>query len=447
MTGSLTPAGGLPPRGELLLANGCLLTMDPDLGELPVGDVHIVDGEIAAIGTGLTAPGAERIDATGMIVLPGLVETHWHMWNTLLRGLSDGRPGATGYFQVCGALGPAFEAADCAAGVWLSCAEAISSGYTTVHDWSHNVRGPEYADAEVRVLAESGLRARFSYGWSAGHANTASMDLADLTRLHAGHEPDGLVSLGVAWRGSGGSNPAMRVDAAIYRAELALARELGLPVTVHASGPPSARGQIGVLAAEGLLGPDVQVVHANVASAEEIAALAGAGASVSVSPFTELQIGYGLPRTGEFLAAGVPTGLSVDTTVLSGNADPFAIMKLIQAVENGRAEEEFALSARRVLELATIEGARSMGLDHLVGSLTVGKRADVILVSDRAVNLGVRTDPARLLVTAAQPANVDTVLVDGRILKRAGRLTALDTAEVGSLAQAALRRVLRRADW
>jgi cytosine/adenosine deaminase-related metal-dependent hydrolase len=136
----------------------------------------------------------------------------------------------------------------------------------------------------------------------------------------------------------------------------------------------------------------------------------------------------------------------VDTTVLSGNADPFAIMKLIQAVENGRAEE-FALFALRVLELATIEGARSMGLDHLVGSLTVGKRADVILVSDRAVNLGVRTDPARLPVTAAQPANVDTVLVDGRILKRAGRLTALDTAEVGSLAQAALRRVPRRADW
>jgi cytosine/adenosine deaminase-related metal-dependent hydrolase len=133
--------------------------------------------------------------------------------------------------------------------------------------------------------------------------------------------------------------------------------------------------------------------------------------------------------------------------MLSGNADPFAIMKVTQAVENGRAAHEFALSARRMLELATIEGARSMGLDHLVGSLTVGKRADVIMVADWAVNAGLHTDPARLLVTAAQPANVDTVLVDGRILKRGGRLTALDVAEVNALARHSLTRVLRRADW
>jgi 5-methylthioadenosine/S-adenosylhomocysteine deaminase len=446
MTGSLTPAGALPARGEVLLANGYLLTMDPEICDLPVGDVHIADGVIVGVGEGLVAPGAERIDAAGMIVLPGLVETHWHMWNTLLRVLSDGRAGVAGYFRVGAALGPWFEPADSAVGVWLSCAEAISSGYTTVHNWGHNVRGPEHADAEVRVLAESGLRARFSYGWSAGHANTAAMDLVDLTRLHAA-SPGGLVSLGMAWRGSGGSNPEMRVDASIYRAELAHARELGLPVTVHASGPASARGQLGVLAAAGLLGPDVQVVHANVASAAEIAALAASGAAVSVSPFTELQIGYGLPRTGDFLAAGVRTGLSVDTTMLSGNADPFAIMKVTQAVENGRAADEFALSARRVLQLATIEGAASMGLDHLVGSLTVGKRADVIMVSGRAANLGVWTDPVRLLVTAAQPSDVDTVVVDGRILKRAGRLTAVDVAEVGGLAQEALGQVLGRADW
>ena len=433
--------------GEYLISGGFVLTMDAALGDLPTGDVHVRDGEIVAVGDGLVAPGAQRLDATGMMVLPGLVDTHWHMWNTLLRGLSDGREDAPGYFRMCGALGPSFTADDCAAGVALSCAEAIDAGYTTVHNWSHNIRGPEYADAELAVLADSGLRARFSYGYANGHANTEPMDLADLARLHASWPSDGLISLGMAWRGTGGSNPAMRVAPSIYEAEIGAVRELGLPVTVHASGPPSARGQVGVLAAAGLLGPDVQVVHANVAGHEEIAAMADTGTTISVSPFTELQIGYGMPRTGEFLAAGIPTGLSVDTTALSGNADPFAIMKLTHAVHNGRAEDEFALSARRTLELATIDGARSMGLGDLVGSLTPGKRADLIMVSERGPNLALRTDPARLLVTAAQPSNVDTVMVEGRILKRGGRLTEVDVARVGARARESLAGVLDRAHW
>jgi cytosine/adenosine deaminase-related metal-dependent hydrolase len=432
---------------EYLITGGFVLTMDAELGDLPVGDVHVRDGEIVAVGERLVAPDAERIDATDMIVLPGLVDTHWHMWNTLLRGLSDGRDDARGYFRMTGALGSSFAAQDCAAGVALSCVEAIDAGYTTVHNWAHNIRGPEYADAQLAVLAESGLRGRFSYGYATGQPNTEPMDLADLARVRKSWPSDGLWSLGMSWRGTGGSNPAMRVAPAIYEAEIAAARELGIPVTVHASGPPTARGQVGVLAAAGLLGPDVQVVHANVAEPDEIAMMAETGTTISVSPFTELQIGYGMPRTGEFLAAKIPTGLSVDTTALSGNADPFAIMKLTHAVENGRAEHEFALSARRTLELATIDGARSMGLGDVVGSLTPGKRADLIMVSERAPNMMLRTDPARLLVTAAQPSNVDTVLVDGRILKRDGRLTELDVAEVGARARTALADVLKRAHW
>src|ERR1017187_3075379 len=169
------------------------------------------------------------------------------------------------------------------------------------------------------------------------------------------------------------------------------------------TGIPAAAGQIAALAQAGLLGPDLQVVHANCATPAEIAQLAEAGATVSVSPFSEILIGYGLPRTAEFLAAGIPTGLSVDTTVLSGNADMFAIMKVTQGIANARAQDEFALTARRVLELATIEGARSLGMAAEIGSLTPGKRADLILVETGSPNLGVFTDPAHMLVTAAQP--------------------------------------------
>jgi 5-methylthioadenosine/S-adenosylhomocysteine deaminase len=435
-------AGG---GGTLLVRGGHVITMDPGTGDVPDGDVLVSDGAIVAVGTGLDAPpGATVIDAAGMIVAPGLVDTHWHMWNTLLRGMSETGPG---YFRLCRGLGPAFGPDDVLRGTLLACAEAISSGITTVHDWAHNVRGPGYAAAGLRALARAGLRARFSCGYPAAHPNDQAMDLAGLRRLHAewdGHAAGGLLSLGMACRGPGGSDPAMHVPEAVYRPEFDTARELGLPVTIHACGPPHAAGQIEALAEEGLLGPDVQVVHANCATAAEIGHLAASGATVSVSPFSELLIGYGLPRTAGLLAAGISVGLSADTTALTGNADMFAIMKVTQGLANALAGDEFALTARRTLALATIDGARCLGLDGVTGSLTPRKRADLIVVSPAAPNLGLLTDPVQLLVTAAQPANVDTVIADGRVLKQGGALTTLDAERIGRDARQALAGVIAR---
>jgi len=439
------PGTGVGQRAALLVRGGHVITMDPGAGDILSGDVLVSGGTIAAVGTGLTAPpGATELDATGMIVAPGLVDTHWHMWNTLLRGMSEGGPG---YFRLCRSLGPAFGAEDVYQGTLLGCAEAINSGITTVHDWCHNIRTPAHAEAGLRALAQAGLRARFSYGYPAAHPNDQAMDLAGLRRLHAewaGRGADGLLSLGMAWRGPGGSDPAMRVPAAIYRQEIDTARELGIPVTVHACGPRAAAGQIGMLADAGLLGPDLQVVHANWATEAEIGQLAAAGCPVTISPWSEILVGYGLPRTRELLAAGIPVGLSVDTTALTGNADMFAIMKLTQGLANAAAEDEFALTARRTLALATIDGARSLGLAEVTGSLSPGKRADLIVVSATGPNLGMVTDPAQLLVTAAQPGNVDTVIADGRVAKRGGVLTTLDAERIGRDAQRALNGVLAR---
>ena len=236
----------------------------------------------------------------------------------------------------------------------------------------------------------------------------------------------------------------MHVPAAVYQAEFDTARELGIPVTIHACGPPHAAGQIEALAGEGLLGPGVQVVHANCATAAEIGHLAGAGATVSISPFSELLVGYGMPQTAELLEAGIPVGLSVDTTALTGNADMFAIMKVTKGLASAVARDEFALTARRTLALATIDGARCLGLDAVTGSLTPGKRADLIVVSPGGPNLGVLTDPVPLLVTAAQPGNVDTVIADGRVLKRGAVLTTLDAERVGRDARQALDGVIAR---
>ncbi len=216
-------AGG---GGTLLVRGGHVITMDPGTGDVPGADVLVSDGAIAAVGTGLAAPaGARVIDAAGMIVAPGLVDTHWHMWNTLLRGMSGQGPG---YFRLMARLGRAFGAEDIYHGTLLACAEAISSGITTVHDWSHNVRGPAHAEAELRALAEAGLRARYSYGYSAGHPNDQAMDLGGLRRLRAewdGRAAGGLLSLGMAWRGTGSSDPAIRPQPEVYRREFDTARE------------------------------------------------------------------------------------------------------------------------------------------------------------------------------------------------------------------------------
>jgi 5-methylthioadenosine/S-adenosylhomocysteine deaminase len=437
---------------NLLIRGGHVLTMD-SAGDLPDADVHVQDGVIQQVGRNLDVPEAEVIDASGKIVAPGLVDTHWHMWNTLLRGMSDGRPtpdgpDRSGYFATCVGIGRHFRPGDTYAGTRLAAAEAVDAGITTVHDWAHNIRGLDWAEAGLRALGESGLRARFSFGYATGHANDQLMALDDLGAIRAdwpSYHADDRIHLGVAWRGTGGSNPAMRVAPELYRAEIEAAREHGLPVSVHACGPASAAGQILTYADEGLLGPDLQLIHLNNASPREIALAAEAGTPVSVSPWTELQIGYGQPVTGELLAAGLPVGLSVDTTMLSGNADLFAVMKVTHACANGQARNEFALTPRDVLRLATIEGARSLGLDAITGSLAVGKRADIIVVSPDSPSLGVLTDPARLLVTAATPRDVDLVLVDGRILKRDGRLTAVDPPEITSAARASLAGVLSRA--
>src|SRR5271154_3849086 len=157
-------AATLPSRGAFVIRNAYVMTMD-DAGDIANADVHVANGAIVAVGQALKAPGAAVIDGRGTIVLPGLIETHWHMWNTLLRSMSGDKPDF-GYFKSTALLGQKFEADDMYQGTRLACAEAINNGITHVHDWCHNIRSSAYADADLKALRESGLRARFSYGWS-----------------------------------------------------------------------------------------------------------------------------------------------------------------------------------------------------------------------------------------------------------------------------------------
>jgi cytosine/adenosine deaminase-related metal-dependent hydrolase len=439
-------ASRLPPRGEFTIANAYVMTMDGALGDIANASVHVRNGEIAAVGKDVGG-GGEKIDGAGMIVMPGLVETHWHMWNTIFRSFAGDKP-EEGYFPTVARFGQQVSPDDVFQSTRLSAAEAINSGMTFVHSWCHNVRSTAHAEADVRALAEAGIRARHSCGWPQGLPDTQSADqapLENLARDWKSRSNDGLITLGMAWRGQFRAGP---IKPEVYQPEFDNARKLGLPITVHvAAAAHRAVGQIELLYKAKLLGKDIQLVHALAASDAELDMIKESGAAVSVSPGSELRIGYGYPQVSEMLAKGIPLGISVDTSALTGSSNMFGVLKLTRDSENAKAESEFKMTARKALELGTIGGARSMGIDDKVGSLTPGKRADLIAISPNALNMAVVSDPAHLVLEATGPENVDTVVVDGRILKRGGKLTALDTSEIIAGARAALAGVRERTKW
>ena len=447
---------GLPARGHVVIRNAYVMTMEPGQADLPVGDVHVDNGTIVDIGTQLAAPGAQVIDGRGFIVMPGLIDTHWHMWTTLLRNMS-GDDRAHGYFPMTTAIGKVYTPRDMYYGTLLSSAEALHSGTTTVHDWCHNIMSHDHAVEDLRALQETGLRGRFSYGPARSTPLTQPIDVADLARLHgdwASLSNEGLLTLGLAWRGvqaalpnADGKMELRPLSPDMYRVEYEAARKLNLPISVHLNSNRFDNGHILALQKLGYVFNGLQVIHAINTTPEEMDILAAAGASVSISPASELRIGFGLTRIGDYLDHKVNLALSVDSTPLTGNADMFGIMKLAQNLENGRSENEFKLPARRVLELATIEGAKALGIADRTGSLKKGKRADIIMVGTRDINIGPFTEPAYMLVDSAQASNVDTVMVDGRILKRNGRLTAIDAGKLMEEASAASQGVRQRANW
>ena len=429
----------LPSRDEFVIRAAHVLSVDPTIGNLPTGDIHVRNGQIVNVAASIPAPGVPSIDATGMIAMPGMVETHWHMWGSVARNMA-GEEEKTGYFPYSRVLGTQFTPEDNARGVRLALAEALFGGITTVTNWSHNLLSPDYADAEIAAHLDFGGRARFMYGYSRNVKNNETLPLDDVARVQKQYFSggDGLLTLGIASRGPEYNT----ID--ICKVEWDAARKMGLPITTHISISPDAQARfngVKMLNDQGLLGPDVILVHATNCTPENLEMLARTRTPVSLSPYTEMRTGFGMPPVQAMLGAGVPVALSVDTLLLSGNSDMFAILKAMQNLADGSVRSEFGIKPARVLEMATIDGARALGLADQIGSLTPGKRADIILLRTDALNMAPYTEPVRMVVQSAQPYNVDTVIVDGRVLKRDGRLTGIDVSQVIANARDTITRV------
>lgn len=438
------PAEALPARGEFVVRGAHVLSMDDAIGDLPSGDVHVRDGAIVAVAASVAAPGAQIIDGKGMICMPGFVDTHWHHWTSALRPLMRQDNPKLTYFPVTFAAGVHYTPEDSYRSVKLGVAQAIAAGITSTQNWAHNVRSPAHADAEMSAMRDAGIRGRFAYGNPLGAPNDQPMDIADLARAKRDWVgKDGMLTLGICSRnvdGSlGGTRGAIGIDMA--KKEWGAARDLGLPITLHTSGT----GAIKTLTGTGLLGPDLQMVHPLGSSAEDRAELAKNGVSYSSSPTGEARR-PGELQVPEMLEAGVKVSLSIDHTT-TYNCDCFVCMRTLYTLGIHRFGAKNPLKTKRLVQLATIDGARDLGFGDKTGSLTPGKRADLILIRTTDLNMSPIGDPYEALVTMGQPNNIDTVVVDGRILRRNNQYTALDIEKVVREASDSAAGLKARAKW
>jgi cytosine/adenosine deaminase-related metal-dependent hydrolase len=429
---------------EVLITGGHVVTLDDTLGDVPGGDVRVQDGVITQIGVGLRpGPDTEVIDAQGRLVIPGLIDTHRHVWQGAIAGFT---PQITGY-----GYGPAVltgislkhTATDIYAGTLWGALQALDAGITTIGDWAHALQSADHADADLRGLRESGIRGLFFYGGPGPADDDPNPPHPlDARRMRDEYFPDnngndgnsdnGRLRMGMALRGPCFTSPERN------RQDFAFARELGLPISIHV-GMAGTADAVTALRRDGLLGPDVNYIHANQLTDEEMDLIAASGGTVSITPSTDMLMQFGTyPATGRSLERDIVSGLGVDT-ICSAGTDLFSEMRLALAAERSRANaeslarnelvHEVALHQRDMLRLATLGGAQVLGLADRTGSLTPGKQADITVVDLRSPHLDGFGDPVAMLVLGAGPADVETVLVDGEFAKRDGTLVGTHAAK------------------
>ena len=424
-----------------VIRGGWILTMDDGGTELPVGDLLITGGTITGVGPELAVPpGTEVIDAAGLLVLPGLVDTHRHTWQTPVRHLGASWSLNDYLRLLLGQIGARYQPEDVYAGTLLGALGALDAGITTLVDWAHIQNSPAHSDASVAALRDAGIRAVFGHGWSIqpGWMRDPGPHPADIRRIRAEvlADDDALVTLAMAAQG-----PDF-VGIELTTTDFALARELDIPITSHVAGGRADSNSRGIAELEraGLLGPDLTLVHVNGAPEEDLRRLADHGGSVSISPQIELTMpGLGANvAVRRMLNAGLRPSLSVDSEAAAA-PDLFTQMRFALAAHRAEAPEDDPLPAMEVLRMATGYGARAAGLADRVGSLEVGKAGDVLLL--RTDGLAPLKAAADAVVLAAHPGMVDTVLIGGQVVKRAGRLVA-DLGRARELAAATASRVI-----
>lgn len=429
-----------------LFKDGIVLTLDQSIGDFKKADVLVEGSKIVDVKPNIEAENCEVIDAKNMIVMPGIVDTHRHTWESVVRNV-----GADWSLQkylssiYYGNIGSQRTPQDDYIGNLLGGLEALDAGVTTFLDWTMII-SRDHTEEMIRGLKESGARTVFAHGcpgdgeyWNR-ESQIQNADDARFIKEQYFSSKDQLMTMGLAIRGPEFSSWETSVE------EIKLARELDALCSMHLGfGTWGASDRsIEKLHQAGLLGDDLNFVHANAVSPEEMKMLAENGGSVSVTPEVEMMMGHGYPATGLCVENGVRPTLGVDVVTSTGG-DMFAQMKFALQAERSRVNETILasgempgpplhISARDVLEFATIDGAKALKLDNKIGSLTPGKEADIIMIRTTDLNLFPVNDPIGAVVQCTHTGNVDSVFVAGNTVKRDGKLVNVNMERVRKLA-------------
>lgn len=433
---------------RILFRGATILPMEDGAEDLPEGDLLVEGDRIAAIGRRLDVDDVEVVEASGTVMCPGFVDTHRHTWQTPLHGLRtdwnllDYMTYIRGMYCIC------FDPEDAGLANRVGALEALDSGITTLVDHSHLQLSEDHSDALVEGLLDSRIRGIFCYGTYRNLRYRPGQDPAELPALL--EEVNGPLS---EWHRENAarirreylSDDTARVrfgiasrefetllEPASMLEEVRWSRTLDpLRISIHMG--MSAREPLKVvreLHAAGEIGPDLLFVHGNHLPDEELQMIIDGGASVSSA--IEIEMTYGaFPVVERFTALGGQSSIGVDATI-DLSADMFGQMRALLNV--WRLERALAnrytmtrkVHQKQVLEIATVRAARAIGLGDVTGSLAVGKKADLLLVRTDTLGTAPMWDPYAAVVNYGTPSLVDTVMVDGRIVKRHGRLVGVD---------------------
>ncbi len=432
---SATSVFGANNDSDILLRNASLiLTMDPDMGEGQLGilrnhDILISGDSIVTIGEQLETEASTVIDVSGKIIMPGFVSAHDHLFQAVMRGCGD-EENIDGWLDNCiyPLYGNLISEEDAYDGVRFGALELLNSGITTVADWS-SAFSPDFVQGNLRGLEDSGLR--FALGYKVTRTTPAVLD--DIETIKNLVDKNPLASLQLS--------PVPSTEEPLFTAVksmVTLAKNLDLQLHIHLHEGINDRqqGQFEALKRTGALGLKLLAAHAVHLTAEEIELLASHDVRLVHCPVSNMRTGSGVMRLADLLDAGIVVGLGVDGGAVSSGGNMFDVMRAaigLQRAVSGKADA--TPNASQVLIMATISGAKALGMANQIGSLTPGKRADMVIINAGTVNLMPQLDLVKQIVFYGQPENVDFVFINGQLAKKNGRLLVSDIEDIKRAAQ------------
>jgi 5-methylthioadenosine/S-adenosylhomocysteine deaminase len=426
----------------LLIRGGAVMTLDGQGQIFDPGYVLVRDDRIAAVGPGqpgeaLLAGGLDEvIDASLMAVVPGLVNAHTHLFQTFVRGLADDKPLLQWLEAAIWPVMTGVSEEEIYLAALLGLVENLRSGATSVIDNHYIHTHPGNDDAVCRAAEQSGLRFLLARGWADRDYHEAFMEPADQIVAEMGR----LMS---TWHGVAGDRIRIQFGPLIpwgcsdstMRRTYALAQEWGVGTHIHTA---ESQAEVDLMLAQrglrhaewlesvGCLGPTTQLVHSVWLSDREIDLVARRGAIVIHCPISNMYLASGIAPIALLRQKGVPVALATDGPGSNNCQDMFQVLKFTACLQKVGTLNAMALLPEEVLQMATGGGARAMGLEAEIGCLEAGRKADIVLVDLNSPRLMPVHRVPSALVYNASGGDVDTVIVDGRVLMRGKEVLCLD---------------------